>query len=356
MTESWTLAVGRDDNSAATMLTSELPQLGDGEVLLKVDRVGLTTNNVTYAVLGATAFRYWDFFPTDPGLGVVPVWGFGNVEASNADGVQVGSRVYGYFPTASHLIVKPARIDARGFNDASAHRADLPSAYNAYTLTTTDPSYNAADEDLAVLFRPLFWTSFMLADQIVDQDFFEAAQLVFSSASSKTAYGTAAMLKGQGRDIVGLTSARNVGFTESLGCYDLVLPYDDIDQVADIPTSYLDFAGSRDTLAALREHLGERLVREVIVGVTHQETADPDALANPRTTVFFAPDQMRKRAGDWGRDGLDQRLADAWSEFVPHAREWVDVVVGQGPDALKTAWLEVLAGTAPPRTGHVLVL
>jgi len=356
MTESWTLAVGRDDNSAATMLTSELPQLGNGEVLLKVDRVGLTTNNVTYAVLGATAFRYWDFFPTEPGLGVVPVWGFGNVEASNADGVQVGSRVYGYFPTASYLIVKPGRIDARGFNDASTHRAALPAAYNAYTLTTTDPSYNAAEEDLAVLFRPLFWTSFMLADQIVDQDFYEAAQLVFSSASSKTAYGTAAMLKGQGRDIVGLTSAHNVGFTESLGCYDLVLPYDDIDQVADIPTSYLDFAGSRDTLAALREHLDERLIREVIVGVTHQETAGADALSNPRTTVFFAPDQMRKRAGDWGRDGLDQRLADAWSEFVPHAREWVDVVVGQGPDALKTAWLEVLAGTAPPRTGHVLVL
>jgi hypothetical protein len=356
MTESWTLAVGRDDISAATMLTSELPQLGDGEVLLKVDRVGLTTNNVTYAVLGATAFRYWDFFPTEPGLGVVPVWGFGNVEASNADGVQVGSRVYGYFPTASHLIVKPGRIDARGFNDVSTHRADLPAAYNAYTLTTTDPSYNAADEDLAVLFRPLFWTSFMLADQIVDQDFFEAAQLVFSSASSKTAYGTAAMLKGQGRDIVGLTSARNVGFTESLGCYGLVLSYDDIDQLADIPTAYLDFAGSRDTLAALRDHLGERLVRQVIVGVTHQETAGADALSNPRTTVFFAPDQMRKRAGDWGRDGLDQRLADAWSEFAPHAREWVDVVVGQGPDELKTAWLDVLAGTAPPRTGHVLVL
>jgi len=35
-----------------------------------------------------------------------------------------------------------------------------------------------------------------LADQIIDQNFYEAAQLVFSSASSKTAYGTAAMLKG----------------------------------------------------------------------------------------------------------------------------------------------------------------
>jgi|GEM_PF-6488779 len=42
--------------------------------------------------------RYWDFFPTEPGLGVVPVWGFANVEASNVDGVDVGSQVYGYLP------------------------------------------------------------------------------------------------------------------------------------------------------------------------------------------------------------------------------------------------------------------
>lgn len=356
MTESWTFAMKRDDLSATTVLTAELPELAAGEVLLKVDRVGLTANNVTYAVLGATAFRYWDFFPTEPGLGVVPVWGFANVDASNAVGVDVGSRVYGYLPTASHLVVKTGRVDERGFNDVSAHRADLPSPYNAYALTTTDPSYSADDEDLHILFRPLFWTSFMLADQIVDQNFHDAAQIVFSSASSKTAYGTAAILKGQGREIVGLTSPRNVDFTRSLGCYDEVLSYDEIGQLADMPTAYIDFAGSGETLAALRNHLGDRLVREVIVGVTHQEMAGPDALSNPRTTVFFAPDQIRKRTSDWGRDGLDEKFADAWGEFVPHAREWVDVLVGQGPDALKAAWLEVLGGTSPPRVGHVLEL
>lgn len=356
MTESWTLAVNRADLSATRLLSAELPELGEGEVLLKVDRVGLTTNNVTYAVLGATAFRYWDFFPTEAGLGVVPVWGFANVEASNTAGVSVGARYYGYFPTANYLIVQPGRVDERGFSDATAHRADLPSAYNAYALTTADPSYEVADEDLHTLFRPLFWTSFLLADQVIDQDFHEAAQIIFSSASSKTAYGTAAMLKGQGRDIVGLTSARNVAFVESLGCYDCVLPYEDIATLPEMPTAYLDFAGSSGTLTALRDHLGERLVREVVVGVTHQEAPGPGALGGPRTTFFFAPDQMRKRSGDWGRDGLEQRLAAAWNAFVPKARGWVDIVVGTGPDALRAAWLDVLTGTAPPRTGHILVL
>src|SRR3712207_7922901 len=48
------------------------------------------------------------------------------------------------------------------------------------------------------LFRsPLFLTSFMLADQLEDNRFFGARALVLSSASSKTAYGTAFLLRSE---------------------------------------------------------------------------------------------------------------------------------------------------------------
>ena len=55
---------------------------------------------------------------------------------------------------------------------------------------------------------------------------------MLSSASSKTAYGTAFLLHGQGPQLVGLASAPNVAFTQSLGCYDRVLPYAAIDQLS----------------------------------------------------------------------------------------------------------------------------
>lgn len=355
MERSWTLAVARDDLSRTALLDGTVPEVGDGEALLRVDRVGLTANNVTYAVLGKS-FRYWDFFPTEPGWGLVPLWGFAEVVASEVDGVGVGGRVYGYLPPASHLVVRPDRADARGFREASPHRVPLPSPYNAYALTTGDPAYEPDREDLQILYRPLFFTSFMLADQLQDDGFSGAEVLALSSASSKTAYGTAFLLHGGGPEIVGLTSPGNVAFTESLGCYDRVLPYGAVGELATVPTAYVDFAGSADLRARLREHLGDRLVREAIIGVTHQETAGADALADPRTTVFFAPDRMRKRAGDWGRDGLDQRFAEAWSRFAPAAEGWVDVVVGHGPEALREVWLEVLAGRTPPRVGHVLTL
>jgi hypothetical protein len=315
----------------------------------------MTANNVTYALLG-DAMHYWDFFPTRPGWALVPLWGFGEIVESEVDGVPAGARVYGYFPSASHLVVRPGRVDARGFRDVSEHRAQLPSPYNNYVYTTTDAAYDADREDLLILYRPLFFTSYMLADQLEDNAFFGASVVVISSASSKTAYGAAFLLHGQGPELVGLTSPGNVEFTESLGCYDRVFPYDAVaDLSTDAPTAYLDVAGSADLRASLRAHLGDRLVHDAVVGVTHQErgaTGERDA----RTTFFFAPDQMRKRTGEWGREVLDQRFADAWLRFAPTVAGWVDVVPHSGPDELRDVWLEVLSGQSSPRVGHVVSL
>ena len=237
MTSYWALAVARDELSRTALFEGAVPGIGDGEALLRVDRVGLTANNVTYAVLGES-FRYWDFFPAEPGWGMVPLWGFADIVAAAVDDVPVGGRVYGYLPPASHLVVRPGRADARGFRDASPHRAVLPSPYNAYALTTGDAAYQADQEDLLVLYRPLFFTSFMLADQLEDNGWFGAEVLALSSASSKTAYGTAFLLRGKAPQLVGLTSPGNVAFTESLGCYDRVLPYEATDQLSpDVATT-----------------------------------------------------------------------------------------------------------------------
>lgn len=354
MTQRWSLAVGRDDLSRTTFFREPLPEPDHGEVLLRVDRVGVTANNVTYALLGES-FRYWEFFPTEPGWGLVPLWGFAEVIGSTVDGVGAGDRVYGYFPSASHLLVRPSRVDARGFRDGSEHRADLPSPYNVYALTTADPAYEADREDLLILYRPLFYTSFMLADRLQDNGFFGAESLVLSSASSKTAYGAAFLLRGTGPEIVGVTSSRNVAFTESLGCYDRVVAYESVPELNTAgPTAYLDFAGNAETRQQVRDRLGDRLVHESIVGVTHQDDAGAEALAGPRTTVFFAPDQMRKRVADWGREALDRAFADAWHRFAGAVGDWVDVVPHHGPEALRDVWLEVLGGQIDPRVGHVV--
>jgi hypothetical protein len=282
----------------------------------------------------------------------VPLWGFAEVVSSRAPGVEVGARVYGFLPTASHLLVRPDRADGRGFRDAAEHRAALPAAYNAYALTSGDPSYDAAREDLQVLFRPLFLTSFLLADQLQETP----GTVVLSSASSKTAYGAAFLLRARAARSSGSPRPATVAFTESLGCYDRVLTYDDAASLPREDTAYVDLAGSTPLRQALHTALADRLLLRPGGRVTHQDSGSAGRLPGPRPTVFFAPDRLQQRSADWGRAGFDERFAQAWGEFVPAVHGWVDVTPGTGPQGLQSAYLEVLAGRSDPRTGHVLQL
>ena len=355
MPAAWTLTVSRDDLSEVVVAEHPVPVAGPGEAVLAVDRVGLSANNVTYAVLGDT-FRYWEHFPSDDATrGIVPTWGFADVVASQVEGVAVGDRVYGYLPSGSHLRITPVRVDATGFRDGVAHRGALPSPYAVYSLTSTDPAYDAEREDLLVLFRPLFFTSFMLADFLVDHELFGGREVLLSSASSKTAYGAAVELQAAGVRVVGLTSPGNRAFVEQLGCYDRVVTYDDVtslDPATDVV--FADVAGREGLTAQLRAHLGDALRHEVVVGITHQVAEVAGTLEETGPAMFFAPDQMRKRVGDWGREELNARFAVAWRRFAAQAVGWVDLVEGDGGDGLRDAWLDVLAGSADPRTGHVV--
>ncbi|MGW6933651.1 DUF2855 family protein [Lentzea sp. NPDC054927] len=349
MISRWTVVVDRDDLTKTEVLHDELPglpELDDCEVLLRVHRVGLTANNVTYGVIG-DVIGYWRFFPTTAeGRGVIPLWGFADVVESTVDALPAGTRVYGYLPMSSHLVVRP-KLTSSGFVDAAEHRTELPAVYNSYLVTTSDPAYDPQLEDLQVLYRPLFMTSFLLADQLADNDFYGARTVVISSASSKTAFGTAQCLRGKGVRLVGLTSPRNVEFTKSLGLYDTVLPYDAAVDVE--PSVYLDFSGSADVRSALHDRLGEALVKDISIGLTHQAPSQ-----DSRSQFFFAPDQLRKRTADWGSDGLAQRFGEAWRGFTAQAGDWVGIARHSGPDELIGVWQAVLQGTANPDTADVI--
>ncbi|MGZ6793663.1 MAG: DUF2855 family protein, partial [Mycobacteriales bacterium] len=208
-------------------------------------------------------------------------------------------------------------------------------------------------------YRPLFMTSFVLADFLQDNGFFGGEAVVLTSASSKTAYGAAFLLQGQVRT-VGLTSEANRAFTESLGCYDEVLSYDQVRDLVERPTVLVDVAGNAAVRRAVHERLASGLVHSAVVGAAHHDAAPDPAgtagLPGARPTFFFAPDQMRKRYADWGPDGVEERHAVAWRRFAPVVADWVDVEVGTGPEALRADWLTTLAGTAGPRTGLVVQL
>ena len=342
-----------------------------GQARLALEHFALTANNITYAAFGE-AMKYWQFFPApDATQGCLPVWGFAVVTESQCDGVVVGQRVYGYFPAGSHLVVTPGRVRESGFFDTSAHRAELAAAYQQYVFCAADPAWQPRLEGLQAVLKPLFVTSFLIDDFLSDNQFFGARQLLLSSASSKTAYGTAfclAQRRGSpgAPQVVGLTSPGNRAFTEGLGCYDRVISYADVaDLDPSVPTVYVDFAGNAGLRRSVHERFTEQLKFSSSIGGTHWEAlAGGGGLPGPRPTLFFAPAQIKKRAAPppdgWGRDVLEQRLATAWQAFIARVERagdpWVQVVQRSGAAATLAAYTALLEGKADAREGLMLGL
>jgi hypothetical protein len=338
--------------------SGERPALESGQALLRVDRFGLTANNVTYAVFG-DAMSYWKFFPTgEDGWGRVPVWGFAEVEQSEADGVEPGTRLYGYLPPSSHLVVTPSRADESGFVDTTEHRAALPAAYNRYAATAADPFYDASTEDLQMLLRPLFVTSFLIDDQLDDDGLAARGPVLISSASSKTSIGTAYLLsRREGVEVVGLTSQRSAEFADGLGIYSSIVLYDDAGSLGGGPATFVDIAGDGAVRRAVHEAYGDGLLASIAVGATHHDEMGAGGggeLPGPAPALFFAPDRVTKRSRDWGGAGFTERAAQAWDPFCSWVGEWLEVQQCDGIEALEGAWAEVLEGRVAPAQAHVV--
>ncbi len=355
-----TLQVRKDHLAETRLLTQEDAPLAPGQVRARVESFALTSNNITYAAFG-DAMNYWQFFPTgEEGWGIVPVWGFATVLQSLHAGVAVGERLWGYWPMASAAVLQPARLTQAGFSDAAPHRAGLHAVYNSYLRCNTDPFYSAKTEGLQALLRPLYMTSWLIDDFLADNDFFGATTMLLSSASSKTAYGTAFQLaQRSGIQVVGLTSPANLSFCESLGCYHRVLPYDALEQLAaDTPSVYVDFAGNADLRRAIHTRFTQ-LKYSCSIGGTHvDQLGGGKDLPGPRPTLFFAPAQVKKRSTDWGGEELGRRLVGAWQTFRARVSQgpdaWLEVREHRGAPAVQAAYAQVLQGRGDARLGHML--
>ncbi len=360
MTTSTDFLSSRKDLHQTKFVETQLPALKPGQALIKIDQFAFTANNVTYGAFG-DAMMYWNFFPAPEGWGRVPVWGFGDVVESQADGIKAGERFYGYYPMSTHLIVEPARISASGFSDGAAHRQKMAPVYNSYLRTAADPGYDKKREAEQSLLRPLFMTSFFIDDFLADNDFFGAREVILSSASSKTSLGLAFLLHANRRGqvgVVGLTSKANTDFVDKTKYYDHIVAYDAIAQSPhDKAAAFVDMAGSGEVRANVHKHWNENLKYSCAVGATHwDQRAASSELPGPKPALFFAPDHIKRRTKDWGPEGLQKRTAEAWSKFIPSVDHWMKIVRGRGRADVERVYREMLTGKAKPEEGHVLSL
>jgi hypothetical protein len=352
--------VRRDDLRLNRLAADPMPVLGDGQVLLRVDRFGLTANNITYGVTG-DMIGYWGFFPASDAWGRIPAWGFADVVAEGTEELPDGTRVFGFLPMSSHLVVEPDHVTPHAFTDGAPHRAPLPGLYNRYRRVGADPAYSADTEALQAIFYPLLVTSFVIDDYLADNHDFGAERVVLSSASSKTALGTAVLLSGRSGDrpqVVGLTSERNVDFVDGVGCYGEVAAYEDIGSLdPGPPTVFVDFAGDADVRRSVHEHFGDALMASSMIGITHWDAGAPPAdLPGPAPAMFFAPAQVDKRVKEWGAAGYQERLGAVLSTLLDVVAGWIEVVEIAGLEELEPVYLAMLDGAVEPSRAYVVDL
>ncbi|MEQ9520637.1 MAG: DUF2855 family protein [Parvibaculum sp.] len=355
------IEVKKGELRTARCVESNVPDaavLKAGQVLFRIDEFALTANNITYAAFG-DAMKYWDFFPAAEGWGRIPVWGFADVVASKADGIDVGERFYGYFPMSTHLVVEAAKVSPNGFFDGSAHRKGLSPVYNNYLRVTADKGYVKAREAEQSLLRPLFTTSYLIDDFLDDNSFFGADTIILSSASSKTSLGLAQVLSSRGGDrprVIGLTSKGNKAFVQDVGYYDDVVLYDDIAGIdVNGNVTFVDMAGDAHVRSAVHNHFAERLTCSCAVGGTHWEQGGGgEGLPGAKPTLFFAPSQIEKRNKDWGPAELQAKIATAWSLFLASVDKWMKVERVKGVAAAEAAYHQVLEGETLPETGLIV--
>jgi len=349
--------VDKGNLTAAQVVEQNAGVLAAGAVRLAIESFSVTSNNVTYAVVG-DGFGYWNFFPAPAGKGIVPMWGHARVVETNCPGIAVGERVYGYLPMASHLDVVPGRITPGGFVDTAAHRQPMSPIYNQYSRIAADPEHDPSREGERMIFGPLFKTGFLIEYFMRSQDWFGASQLVITSASSKTAMGLASVAKRRSPGVrrIGLTSAGNVAFVEASGLYDSVLPYDAIAQLPQADSVSVDFAGSSSILCAIHEHLDESLKYSCLVGVTHIEErgGGAEGIPGPTPTLFFAPDHAVALFKEVGPESAGAQMAESWRGFLEDAGGSVAIERLSGLEAARSTFVEMVAGTVDPARGIVI--
>ncbi|PFH50592.1 hypothetical protein AMATHDRAFT_144700 [Amanita thiersii Skay4041] len=380
-------------------------------VLIKVDRFGFSTNNLTYQALGEHPhFRYFDYHavPENDEIsstthGVVPVWGFGTVVKSSHPKIEPGERVYGYFAPARYLLLP---VSANNVNKSTFYipRPHLPAdrrPYNQVLRCAHDSQYSPEPllEDLTMLYRPLFWTAYWCEDCLFSSSYRGGtSRILISSASSKTAFCLAYLLQKRIKtggakattQIIGLTSRRNFPFTTSLDLYHDVLTYDTFKESplfhggAEERWIYVDVAANQELNQTLFTHFASpysgRLASFISLGLTNVSPTSSESSnlewnedsarlfsansQNPRNArdtsqfwplkeEFFMPEWLAVRRHQLPLEEILKRQNNAWKELMRDCVDWVKIERRYGIKNVKEAYELLLQEGIGPDTGLI---
>lgn len=376
------------------VLQDELPPLEPDEIRLRVDKVGLSANNLFYLQMGDAPFlKFFAVYPLDDAhshLANMPAWGVGTVIASENSDFETGEQFTGFLHMTNVVQMKAKRTD-NGFTAYGGKRDKLNPAYNGFTHLRDSRSSplkgEGAKSDLAMTASPGALSGFILYELLQMKHFYQGNSVVLTSASSKLSLATALLLQparesGKICKVIGYTSGKNRDFVAATGLYDDVLTFDqDLPGDGGLKHALVDVAGD----ASVYKRNRKKIIKALAVGGTHADAdasiftafrpsgflkmfidmVGPDAAKrwasrrlNPGLEMFFAPAVINALIDRWGQEEMDRKSDLALQQFVDAAIDagWMSVSRCEDIDAIQSAYRRIIAGEIPPSEAVIVSL
>lgn len=223
-----------------------------------------------------------------------------------------------------------------------------------------------------MLYRPLFWTSYWFEDWLWSSSYRGGAStILISSASSKTAFCLAYLIgkRNTGTRVLGITSSKNLAFTQGLGLYDDVLEYKSFTASPvfhgdrDEKWIYVDVAGSADLNRRIFDHFASpyssTLAAVITLGLTNLSPSNsssvqwsestfsstpstvPTSAFWPKEEQFFMPEWLDVRRKQLSLTELFTTQQKAWKELISDCQNWVEIERVYGADAVQKSYTKI---------------
>jgi Protein of unknown function (DUF2855) len=134
---------------------------------------------------------------------------------------------------------------------------------------------------------------------------------------------------GEGRTpkLIGLTSKRNLKFTQELGLYDKVMTYDQVGILAQVEEKwvYIDIAGNSELNSRAYRTLGPRIIKGVSLGMSDPSGKVSGPGEGQALEMFFMPEWLDQRRKSISTKEIAQMQLGAWDALMRTCDQWIKI-------------------------------
>jgi hypothetical protein len=138
------------------------------------------------------------------------------------------------------------------------------------------------------------------------------------------------------------------------------VPYSGVESIVNEASAYVDIAGDVSVRSRLHHSLQNNAAHTLLVGATHWDqfgqSVGGEPLPGSEPQVFFAPAQIEKRDGEWGRGVMMGKAYAASIELVTQLAPTLLMESHSGVEACDAIWQSLLRNQISGQRGVMVSL